>query len=233
MASPLPCSQLTTASCDRHSCVRQHSSQARPRISVAVSQEHASRPAKVRGPSITCQACTPSGTPGDGHETRCSSLFRAGPSGNSEIEGNTSGPEPLDTSAEGVPQPHQHSGGESGYRPPVVGSEPVGTVVICGWLGSNKRYLKRYQDWWTQNRWALQEFQYYALAKQHPDPWSVETCTSLFPLHSASPCCRWEPVVFMMPMRGALTLGATAQDLVEALVMQLAERKARLRITCT
>ena len=30
----------------------------------------------------------------------------------------------------------------------------------------------------------------------------------------------------MMPMRGALTLGATAQDLVEALVMQLTEKKA-------
>ena len=28
-----------------------------------------------------------------------------------------------------------------------------------------------------------------------------------------------------MPMRGALTLGATAQDLVEALVMQLSEMK--------
>lgn len=31
----------------------------------------------------------------------------------------------------------------------------------------------------------------------------------------------------MMPMRGALTLGTTAQDLIEALVMQLAEKKAR------
>lgn len=31
----------------------------------------------------------------------------------------------------------------------------------------------------------------------------------------------------MMPMRGALTLGATAQDLVEALVVQLAEKKVR------
>ncbi len=29
----------------------------------------------------------------------------------------------------------------------------------------------------------------------------------------------------MMPMRGALTLGASAQELVEALVVQLAERK--------
>lgn len=29
----------------------------------------------------------------------------------------------------------------------------------------------------------------------------------------------------MMPMRGALTLGATAQELVEALVVQLAEQK--------
>ncbi len=33
----------------------------------------------------------------------------------------------------------------------------------------------------------------------------------------------------MMPMRGALTLGATAQELVEALVMQLAERKVSQR----
>lgn len=32
----------------------------------------------------------------------------------------------------------------------------------------------------------------------------------------------------MMPMRGALTLGATAQERVEALVMQLAERKVAL-----
>lgn len=29
----------------------------------------------------------------------------------------------------------------------------------------------------------------------------------------------------MMPMRGALTLGATAQDLVEALLLQLSEMK--------
>lgn len=40
--------------------------------------------------------------------------------------------------------------------------------------------------------------------------------------------CRWEPVLFMMPMRGALTLGATAQDLVEALVVQLSEMKVSL-----
>lgn len=33
----------------------------------------------------------------------------------------------------------------------------------------------------------------------------------------------------MMPMRGALTLGATAQELVEALVVQLAERKVSQR----
>ena len=33
----------------------------------------------------------------------------------------------------------------------------------------------------------------------------------------------------MMPMRGALTLGATAQELVEALVVQLAERKVSRR----
>ena len=32
----------------------------------------------------------------------------------------------------------------------------------------------------------------------------------------------------MMPMRGALTLGTTAQELVEALVMQLAERQVAL-----
>lgn len=32
----------------------------------------------------------------------------------------------------------------------------------------------------------------------------------------------------MMPMRGALTLGATAQDLVEALVVQLSEMKVGL-----
>lgn len=46
--------------------------------------------------------------------------------------------------------------------------------------------------------------------------------------HRSMLCRRWEPVVFMMPMRGALTLGATAQERVEALVMQLAARKVAL-----
>ena len=37
--------------------------------------------------------------------------------------------------------------------------------------------------------------------------------------------CSWDPVVFLMPVRGALTLGTAAQELVEGLIMQLAERQ--------
>ncbi|KAL3160066.1 hypothetical protein ABBQ38_009781 [Trebouxia sp. C0009 RCD-2024] len=188
MATPLPGSGslMLSGTCDRHSALRH---QTRSRSSVAGAQEPVLR-LTVRPPSVSCQTCGASNTPSDSHSGSApsSSQCRAGPSGNSGANRDINGSgDVINGVSDDALQPQQRSDSQSGGRTPVAGSEPVGTVVICGWLGSNKRYLKRYQDWWTQNG--------------------------------------WEPVVFMMPMRGALTLGATAQERVEALVMQLAARK--------
>ena len=189
-----------------------------PRTGIAVAHPTRASCSTVRPSSVSCQACTPSDTPGKDRNTGFnSSHFRAGPSGNTEAAGNTS-EKFLSSSRDGGHSQHQdpHSG-NSERGPPVVTFESLGTVVICGWLGSNKRYLKKYQDWWTDNRYpATTSCNVSACSNQ-----KISVCHYLF--------CRWEPVLFMMPMRGALTLGATAQELVEALVVQLAERKVSQR----
>ena len=185
-----------------------------PRTSTAVGHPTRASCSTVRPASVSCQACTSSDTPGKDRNTSFgSSHFRAGPSGNTEAADDT-GENLSSSSRDGNHSQHQESHSnnpESG--PPVVSSESLGTVVICGWLGSNKRYLKRYQDWWRDNRYApIRSCSVSAISTQ-----MSLVITYLF--------CRWEPVLFIVPMRGALTLGATAQELVEALVVQLAERK--------
>ncbi|DBA84896.1 TPA: hypothetical protein ACH3X1_005912 [Trebouxia sp. C0004] len=188
MAAALsPGSLLVKPCCDRQ--VVGHS--LHPRSSIAVAHPIRAPCSTVWQSSVSCQACTPSDTPGTDRNTGFgSSHFRAGPSGNAEAAENTS--ENLSSSIrDGNHSQHQEPHFSNHEGGPPVTSESLGTVVICGWLGSNKRYLKKYQDWWTDNR--------------------------------------WEPVLFIVPMRGALTLGATAQELVEALVVQLAERKASWR----
>ena len=189
-----------------------------PRTSIAVAHPTRASCSTVRPSSVACQACTPSDTPGKDRNTGFgTSHFRAVPSGNAEAAENTS--EKFSSSSrDGDHSQHQNphsSNPESG--PPVVTSESLGTVVICGWLGSNKRYLKKYQDWWTDNRYAPTT----SCSVSASSTQQTSVRHYLF--------CRWEPVLFMMPMRGALTLGATAQELVEALVVQLAEQKVSQR----
>ena len=154
MASPLPGSGPVRSSdaCDRQFRLRGHNSHARPRRNVDTVQEAVQRHT-VRPSSASCQACTSSGAPGDGHDTTCSSSqLGVGPSSsNSAANGNVNGEPQASSSGWGDAfQPEQHSSSQPVSAAP--GLQPVGTVVICGWLGSNKRYLKRYQDWWTQNR---------------------------------------------------------------------------------
>ena len=126
-----------------------------PRTSIAVAHSTRASCSTVRPSSVSCQACTPSDTSGKDRNTGFgSSHSRAGPSGNAEAAENTS-EKSSSSSRHGDHSQHQgpHSSNpESG--PPGVTSESLGTVVICGWLGSNKRYLKKYQDWWTDNRYA-------------------------------------------------------------------------------
>lgn len=146
-------SLIFSGTCDRHSALRHQSDQTRSRSNVAGAQEPALR-LRVRPPSVSCQSCTASNTPSDSHSSRApsSSQCRAGPSGNSGANRDIHGGCGVSKGVSGdALQPQQRIDSQLGGRTPAVGSEPVGTVVICGWLGSNKRYLKRYQDWWTQN----------------------------------------------------------------------------------
>lgn len=221
MAAALsPGSLLVKPCCDRQTVG--HS--LHPRTSIAVAHPTRASCSTVRPSTVSCQACTPSDTPGNDRNTGFgSSHFRAGPSGNAEAAENTS-ENPSSSIRDGNHSQHQDpqsSNPESG--PPVVTSESLGTVVICGWLGSNKRYLKKYQDWWTDNRHAPTTSCSVLASRTH----KTSVVTYLF--------CRWEPVLFIVPMRGALTLGATAQELVETLVVQLAERKVsqKSRSCCT
>jgi len=209
-----PGSLLVKPCCDRQTVG--HS--LHPRTSIAVAHPTRASCSTVRPSSVACQACTPSDTPGKDRNTGFgTSHFRAVPSGNAEAAENTN--EKFSSSSrDGGHSQHQDphsSNSESG--PPVVTSETLGTVVICGWLGSNKRYLKKYQDWWTDNRYAPTT----SCSVSASSTQQTSVRHYLF--------CRWEPVLFIVPMRGALTLGATAQELVEALVVQLAERKVSQR----
>lgn len=157
MAAPLPIGGSSVFSGSCQPTVRHHSSLTKTKA-VAGAPESAVR-LSVRPSSASCQACTTSSTPGDDHHSRCnpssSSQFRAGPSGNSDASKNVNGGcQASSLFWRGASQPHQQGDKPQGRDLPAaaaVGSESVGTVVICGWLGSNKRYLKRYQDWWTQN----------------------------------------------------------------------------------
>lgn len=151
MAALLPGagSAVFSGSCGRQSAVRHHNNPKRSRSTVTGSQEPAVR-LRVRDSSVTCQACTASSSPSDSHRNS-SSQIRAGPSGNNNVNTDVNaGCEVSNRFSNDALQPQQCSDGQ-GSGPTAVGSEPVGTVVICGWLGSNMRYLKRYQDWWTQN----------------------------------------------------------------------------------
>lgn len=147
-SSPVLC-----GSCERQAAVRYHSNFTKAR-GVAGALEPNLR-LRVRPPSASCQACTTSSTPGDGHQNGCSSSCfqsRVGPSGSCDASKNAiEGCEASSLLSDGASQPHLQGDRAQGHGVPAVASEPVGTVVICGWLGSNKRYLKRYQDWWTQN----------------------------------------------------------------------------------
>ena len=152
MAAPLPGggSLVFSGSCDRYAALRHQSDQTRSRSSVA---DPALR-LRVRPSSVSCQTCTASSTPGDSHRSSAPSScqFRAGPSGNSSANRDINGGCDISNPFSGdASQPQQSSDGQSEGGMPAVGTEPVGIVVICGWLGSNKRYLQRYQDWWTQN----------------------------------------------------------------------------------
>ena len=156
MAAPLSGggSPLVSGSCERQAAVRHHSNLTKARAVAGASEPNLRL--RVRPPSASCQACTTSSTPGDGHQNGCSSSassqFRAGPSGNCDVSRNVSGGyEASSLFSKDASQPHQQSDRPQEHGVPAVVQEPVGTVVICGWLGSNKRYLKRYQDWWTQN----------------------------------------------------------------------------------
>lgn len=160
MAASLPGggSPVVSGSCERQAAVRHYSNLTKARA-VAGTSEPTLR-LRVRPSSASCQACTTSSTLGDGDQNGCSSSsssqFRAGPSGNCDVSKNVNGGYAASSLfSKDASQPHQQSGRPQGHGVPGVASEPVGTVVICGWLGSNKRYLKRYQDWWTQNGYGL------------------------------------------------------------------------------
>lgn len=106
----------------------------------------------VRPPSVTCQACTPSGAPGTNTHPGLGSS-RTEPTGNAEaVDSLSDSLQPNTSAGDGSQQQQQSHLHDVNARTPVVTSDFVGTVVICGWLGSNKRYLKKYQDWWTNNR---------------------------------------------------------------------------------
>ena len=158
MAAPIPGggSLVFSGSCERQSAVRHPSSHPKSRSSVVGAQEPALR-LRVRPPSASCQACTTSSCISDGgHQkgrtTNSSSQLRGGPTGNSDVRRNANGGnEASSMSSKDASQPQQHSDRPSGHGVPAAKSEAVGTVVICGWLGSNKRYLKKYHDWWTEN----------------------------------------------------------------------------------
>lgn len=156
MAAPLPIggSSVFSGSCQT---TRHHINLTKAKA-VAGALESTVR-LSVRPSSASCQACTTSSTPGDGHHNRCSpsssSQSRAGPSGNNGASSNVhGGGEASSLVWKDASQPHQQGDRPQGHELPAaaaIGSESVGTVVICRWLGSNRRYLKRYQDWWTQN----------------------------------------------------------------------------------
>lgn len=152
MAAALPPGSFVARSlcCDRLTGPRFHSGQTRG--SAAATQGLNTSRASVRPASISCQACTPSDAPESDHNTGLNtSQFRAGPSGSAGTNSNVGG-DPELSSGSGDDQQHQPPrSGQPGNGPPVVTSDSLGTVVICGWLGSNKRYLKKYQDWWTDN----------------------------------------------------------------------------------
>ena len=122
--------------------------------STSNAQEAIARHICVRPASISCLACTTSELPEDGSQTNCSfSEIRSGPPGNSEAVGDAhGGPSLHSVSGNDVQLPQQQGSNLSNSGPPGASPQSVGTVVICGWLGSNKRYLKKYQDWWMQNR---------------------------------------------------------------------------------
>lgn len=109
---------------------------------------------RVRAAAPTCSACTASGD-ADGSRVpaglQSSSQCRAGPTGNSGPTGSSH--RPLSGSISGGMDRDLQSLQAPANRVPAATSEAVGTVVICGWLGSNKRFLKRYQDWWIANRY--------------------------------------------------------------------------------
>ena len=152
MAAALSPGSLLVKPCSDRQPAVGHSAQ--PRASITVAHPTRAPCSTVRPSSVSCQACTPSDTPGKDRSTGFgTSHFRAGPFGNAEAAENTN--EKFSSSSRDVDHSqHQDlhsSNSESG--PPVVTSESLGTVVICGWLGSNKRYLKKYQDWWTDNRY--------------------------------------------------------------------------------
>lgn len=161
MAAPLPGGggPVLSGSCERQAAVRYHSNLT-PARGVAGASEPSLR-LRVRPASASCQACTTSNTPGDGtgHQTGCSSSsrFRPRPSGNCDTSKNVSGGyEASSLFSKHASPPHHQGDRPQEHGVPAVASEPVGTVVICGWLGSNKRYLKRYQDWWAQNGWGCE-----------------------------------------------------------------------------
>lgn len=152
MAAVLPSRTLLSRPCT--GCCDRQANSGQARYSTVAAQTSNTCRSNVRSPSISCQACKPRDIAGsDRSASFDSSQFRAGPSGNAETNGDIGdGPE-LGRADGGEDFRYQQShSGQSGSRPPVVTSGPVGTVVICGWLGSNKRYLKKYQDWWTENR---------------------------------------------------------------------------------
>ena len=154
MAAPIPGGGMPvfSGSCERRAAVHYHSNLTKANV-VAGALEPNSR-LRVRPPSASCQACTSSSTPGDGNQNGCSSSsqFRVGPSGNCDASKIVNGGCEASTAFfKDTPQPHLQGDRPQRHGVPAVASEPVGTVVVCGWLGSNKRYLKRYQDWWAQN----------------------------------------------------------------------------------
>ncbi len=152
MAAALSPGSLLVKPCSDRQTAVGHSVQLRTSLAVA----HPTRAScsTVRPSSVSCQACTASDTPGKDRNTGFgTSHFRAGPSGNAEAAENT-GEKFSSSSRDGDHSQHQNPHSSNpGSGPPAVTSESLGTVVICGWLGSNKRYLKKYQDWWTDNRY--------------------------------------------------------------------------------
>ena len=156
MATPLSAGggPVLSGSCERQAAVRYHSNLTLARGVAGASEPHLRF--RVRPASASCQACTNSSTPGDGTgpQNGCSSSsrFRAGPSGNWDTSKNVNGGyEASSLFSKTASKSHHQGDRPQGHGVPATASEPVGTVVICGWLGSNKRYLKRYQDWWANN----------------------------------------------------------------------------------